>query len=191
MRETGRSSVRALGIGTKADIADNFRLLIAQVRPPLPRWSAEGTLLPVKVEGWDQPGYLHKDALIPRKANAQALVTPFDPIVWDRDRTERLFDFHYRIEIYTPEPKRIYGYYVLPFVHGDRIAGRICLKADRQASVLRANAAHLENGADLGETAEALGAELRHMARWLKLDQVEANRRGNLSAELRRALART
>ena len=95
-------SVQALGIGTKADIADYFRLLIAQVSPAIAEMVAEGTLYPVKVEGWDQPAYLHKDALIPRKASAQALVTPFDPIVWDRDRTERLFDFHYRIEIYTP-----------------------------------------------------------------------------------------
>jgi len=184
-------SVQALGIGTKADIADYFRLLIAQVSPSIVEMAAEGTLYPVEVEGWDQTAYLHKDALVPRKAAAQALVTPFDPIVWDRDRTERLFDFHYRIEIYTPEPKRTYGYYVLPFVLGDRIAARICLKADRQASVLRANAAHLEPGSDAGETADALAAELRHMARWLKLDQVVADRRGNLAAELRRALART
>ncbi|MFO0990817.1 MAG: crosslink repair DNA glycosylase YcaQ family protein [Hyphomicrobiales bacterium] len=184
-------STQALGIATKADIADYFRLLIAQVSPAIADMVADGSLSQVKVEGWDQPAYLHKDALIPRKANAQALVTPFDPIVWDRDRTERLFDFHYRIEIYTPKPKRIYGYYVLPFVLGDRIAARICLKADRQASILRANAAHFEDGADLGETAEALATELRHMSRWLKLDQVETDRRGNLAAELRRALART
>jgi len=191
IRSLTELSIRALGIGTKADIADYFRLLIAQVSPAIAEMDAEGTLSQVKVEGWDQPAYLHKDAAIPRKSNAQALVTPFDPIVWDRDRTERLFDFHYRIEIYTPEPKRIYGYYVLPFVHGDRIAARLCLKADRPASVLRANAAHLEDGADPGDTAEVLAAELRHMARWLKLDQVEGGRRGNLASELRRALART
>ncbi|MBL8907546.1 MAG: YcaQ family DNA glycosylase [Rhizobiales bacterium] len=191
IRSLTELSIRALGIGTKADIADYFRLLIAQVSPAIAEMVAEGTLSQVMVEGWDQPAYIHKDAAVPRRSAAQALVTPFDPIVWDRARTERLFDFRYRIEIYTPEPKRIYGYYVLPFVLGDRIAARICLKADRPASVLRANAAHLETGADLGETAEALASELRHMARWLKLDQVEARRRGNLSAELRRALART
>jgi uncharacterized protein len=183
-------SIRALGLGTKADIADYFRLLIAQVSPAIAEMVAEGTLQKVTVEGWDQPAYLHKDALIPRKAAARALVTPFDPIVWDRDRTERLFDFHYRIEIYTPEPKRVFGYYVLPFVLGDRIAGRVCLKADRQASILRANAAHFEPGADPGATAHELASELKHMARWLGLDQIEPGERGNLAPELIRAVAK-
>jgi uncharacterized protein len=184
-------STSGLGLGTKADIADYFRLLIAQITPAINELVEEGVLLPVAVEGWEQTAYLRSDAVFSRKSTARALVTPFDPIVWDRDRNERLFDFHYRIEIYTPEPKRVYGYYVLPFVLGDRIAARICLKADRQNSILRANAAHLEPGAEAGETADELATELRHMARWLKLDQVEVGKRGNLAADLRKALAKT
>jgi uncharacterized protein YcaQ len=183
-------SARALGIATKGDIADYFRLLIAQVAPAIAEMVADGRLQQVTVEGWDQPAYLHKEAPIPRKASARALVTPFDPIVWDRDRTERLFDFHYRIEIYTPEPKRVFGYYVLPFVSGDRIAGRVCLKADRQAGVLRANAAHFEAGADAGETAAELAVELQHMAGWLGLGEVNIGKRGNLAPELNRAMAK-
>jgi uncharacterized protein YcaQ len=190
IRQLVEHSARALGIATKADVADYFRLLIAQVAPAIAEMVAEGTLQQVAVEGWDQPAYLHKDALIPRKSSARALVTPFDPIVWDRDRTERLFDFHYRIEIYTPEPKRVFGYYVLPFVLGDRIAGRVCLKADRQAGVLRANATHFEDGADPGETAGELATELHHMASWLGLGQVEVGKRGNLAPALIRATAK-
>jgi uncharacterized protein len=190
IRQLVEHSARALGVATKGDIADYFRLLIAQVAPAIAEMIATGTLQQVAVEGWDQPGFLHKDALIPRKSSARALVTPFDPIVWDRDRTERLFDFHYRIEIYTPEPKRVFGYYVLPFVLGDRIAGRVCLKADRQAGVLRANAAHFEAGADPGETAGELAIELQHMAGWLGLGQVEVGKRGNLAPALIRAMAK-
>jgi len=190
IRQLVEHSARALGLATKADIADYFRLLIAQVAPAIAEMAAEGTLQQVAVEGWEQPAYLHKDAQVPRKSSARALVTPFDPIVWDRDRTERLFDFHYRIEIYTPEPKRVFGYYVLPFVLGDRIAGRVCLKADRQAGVLRANAAHFEPGADPGETAAELATELQHMASWLGLGEVDVGKRGNLAPALIRAMAK-
>ena len=142
----------------------------------------------MKVENWKHQAYIHRDAKLPRKAGGTALVSPFDPLVWERDRAERLFNFHYRIEIYTPAEKRKYGYYVLPFLMGDRFAGRVCLKADRQAGVLRANASHLELHAHAAETAEALSTELLLMAGWLGLDGVEVGAKGNLARYLKAAL---
>jgi uncharacterized protein YcaQ len=181
-------SARAHGIGTEFDLRDYFRLPVAETKRALAELVEEGTLRPVSVDGWKQPAYLHKDARLARKAGGTALLSPFDPVVWERARAERLFGFHYRIEIYTPADKRRYGYYVLPFLHHDRIAGRVCLKADRQAGVLRANASHHEPHADPGETAEALARELRLMAGWLGLAGIEAELRGNLARALRKAL---
>lgn len=181
-------SARAHGIGTEFDLRDYFRLPVADTKRALAELVEDGTLLPVTVDGWKQQAYLHRDAKIPRKAGGTALLSPFDPMVWERARAERLFDFHYRIEIYTPAEKRKYGYYVLPFLHGDRIAGRVCLKADRQAGVLRANASHHEPHADPQATAQALAGELRLMAGWLNLGAVEAGPGGNLAAHLRGAL---
>lgn len=181
-------SARALGIGTEFDLRDYFRLPVAETKTALAELVEDGTLTPVAVDGWKQQAYVHRDAKVPRKAGGTALVSPFDPLVWDRARAERLFNFHYRIEIYTPEPQRKFGYYVLPFLHGDRFAGRVCLKADRQASTLRANAVHLEPHADAGDTASVLAAELHLMARWLGLERVEAGPRGNLARHLKAAL---
>src|SRR6185436_16958597 len=123
---------------------------------------------------WSQQAYLHREARQPRRVNAAALLSPFDPLVWERSRAERLFDFRYRIEIYTPGPKRVYGYYVLPFLEGDRLTARFCLKADRQAGILRVNASYAENEIDVGRTAAAATPELRRMAHWLGLADVEA-----------------
>jgi hypothetical protein len=188
IRQLLELSAIAHGIGTEFDLRDYFRLPITETKRALTELIESGSLVPVTVAGWKQQAYLHKDARIPRKAGGTALLSPFDPIVWERARAERLFDFHYRIEIYTPAPKRTYGYYVMPFLHRDRIAGRVCLKADRQAGVLRANASHHEAHANPAETAEALSGELRLMASWLGLSGVEAGTAGNLAQALRTAL---
>jgi hypothetical protein len=178
----------ALGVATGTDLRDYFRLPVAEARTALAELVEDGRLTPVSVEGWQQQAYLHADAIRARKAGGTALLSPFDPMVWERSRAERLFSFHYRIEIYTPAEKRKFGYYVLPFLHRDRIVGRVCLKADRKAGVLRANATHHEAHADPAETAAALAQELRLMARWLALPGVEAGPRGNLAGALKAAL---
>lgn len=181
-------SGRALGVATEIDLRDYFRLPVASARRALAELVEDGSLAPVSVEGWKQQAYLHRDARLARKAGGTALLSPFDPVVWERSRAERLFGFHYRIEIYTPADKRKFGYYVLPFLHRDRIAGRVCLKADRQAGVLRANAIHHEAHADVQDTAEALAGELELMAKWLSLEGVEAGKAGNLAGALRKVL---
>ena len=156
----------------------------------LPQVVEEGILVPVKVDGWTVKAYRHRDAGAPRKAGSHALLSPFDPLVWERSRAERLFNFRYRIEIYTPQEKRIYGYYVLPFLEGDRLTARFCLKADRQEGLLRINAAHGEEGIDPRRTAEAAAPELRRMAHWLGLGDVAAASKGSLAKPLRQALKR-
>jgi uncharacterized protein len=176
----------ALGIGTAFDLRDYFRLPVAEAKAALDANVKEGTLLPVQVEGWKGPAYLHRSAKLAKTAGGNALLSPFDPLVWFRERTERLFSFHYRIEIYTPETKRKFGYYVLPFLCGEKLAGRVCLKADRATSTLMVNTSHLEEKCDAAHTAESLAAELKRMADWLGLDNINVARKGNLANELRR-----
>ena len=176
----------ALGIGTEIDLRDYFRLPVADAKTALADCLADGSLIEVEVKGWKAPAYMHRDAKRPREAGGIALLSPFDPLVWNRERAERLFGFHYRIELYTPQEKRKFGYYVLPFLHHDRMAGRLCLKADRENNALLVNASYHEADADPAETARALAPELRLMAEWLGLAEVKVARSGNLAAALRK-----
>jgi uncharacterized protein YcaQ len=178
-------SARALGAGTEADLADYYRLRNADARVAIAELVEEGTLVPATVEGWKKPAYVHRDAPSPRAVSARALLSPFDNLIWERDRTERMFGMRYRIEIYTPAPKRVYGYYVMPFLLGDELVARIDLKADRAASTLRVQAAHLEGKHTAKRVAGPLRAELRAMADWLKLEHVAVAKRGNLAKSLR------
>jgi uncharacterized protein YcaQ len=183
IRELMRLSARAHGVGTLADFADYFRLKNDVARTAIGELVDSGELLPVTVQGWDRPAWLHRDARAPRRIEATALLSPFDPVVWARGRSERLFDFHYRIEIYTPAAKRIYGYYTLPLLIDDRLVGRVDLKNDRQNRVLRVQSAWTEPDAPL-ETAGRLAALLHETAAWQQLDTIEVMGRGDLAPAL-------
>ncbi|MDX8467474.1 winged helix-turn-helix domain-containing protein [Mesorhizobium sp. VK23B] len=182
-RELLRISARAHGIATYGDLRDYFRLAPSDTKDRIEELVEAGELLPVRVEGWDKAAYLHKDARFPRRIEARALLAPFDPVVFERTRAEKLFDFRYRIEIYTPAEKRQYGYYVLPFLLGDRIVARVDLRADRPAGVLRAHAAHAEADAP-PETAAQLFEELKQMQAWLGLEAIEVTPAGDLGPAL-------
>jgi uncharacterized protein YcaQ len=177
----------AHGIGTLNDFADYFRIKQTQAKDALHRLIDEGEVLPVTVPGWNRPAYLHRDARIPRRIEAAALLSPFDPVVWERDRALRMFGFHYRIEIYTPAPKRIYGYYTMPLLIDDQLVGRIDLKNDRQAKVLRVQSAWREDGATV-DVERTVGV-LRELAAWQGCESIEVVGRGDLAPELAAALA--
>jgi uncharacterized protein YcaQ len=175
-----------MAVGSARGLADYFRLPIVAARRLVAELAGEGALVPVEVSGWDEPLFMHPEARFPRTVAARALLNPFDPIVWFREHTERLYDFHYRIEIYTPAPKRRYGYYVFPFLLDDRLAARVDLKADRRAGTLLVLGAFLEAGADRGRVARELAIELGEMARWLGLGEIAVGSRGDLVRELGR-----
>jgi len=183
MRRLISISARAHGVGTADDFADYFRLKAVDAVPAIRELEESGELLPVAIDGWAKPAWLHRDARLPRRMQATALLSPFDPVVWARARALRLFDFHYRIEIYTPEPKRVFGYYVLPVLVDDRVVGRLDLKNDRQAGVLRVRASWSEPGAP-DETAARLAPVLRQTMQWQGLTDIEVSPKGNLAAPL-------
>ena len=181
-------AARHHGVGTASDLTDYHRL--SHTRTLLAELVEEGRLVPVSVEGWSKPAFMHPDAVLPRRLQARALLSPFDPVVWNRDRIERLFAFRYRIEIYVPEPKREYGYYVLPFLLGDELVARVDLKADRRAGRLLVQSAFGEPGIHERDVADQLADELASMAGWLGLDEgIVVAPRGDLAPSLRRAVA--
>ncbi|HEY4408238.1 MAG TPA: crosslink repair DNA glycosylase YcaQ family protein [Acidimicrobiia bacterium] len=194
-------AARAMGVGTARDVAlylhidhwwdrsrVNGRRAPARTQLLFDELVEDGRLEPVTVEGWKQPGYVVPGAKVPRSVDARAIVSPFDPVLWERRWTKTVFGFDYQIEIYVPAPKRIYGYYVLPFLMGEGFAGRVDLKADRKTSTLLVQAAYVEAGADPDTVAEALAGELHHMAGWLGLEGITVAGKGDLARPLRHAL---
>ena len=188
IRHLLRLSAGAMGIGTMAELRDYLRLPVEGFKARIAELVEEGTLEPVALEGSRLQHYKHRDAYLPRRVTGANLMSPFDSLVWERDRTERLFGFFYRLEIYTPAPKRKHGYYVLPFRLDEDIPARLCLKSERATSTLVVNSAHLEEGQDPEAVAAAATPELWLMARWLGLNDVRVGRKGNLAGALRKAL---
>lgn len=190
-KELLRLAARSMGVATVKDLDDYYRLRLYKTKLPpltplLDELVDEGQLIPVSVEGWDKRAYMPPGNKTPRSIERDALLSPFDSLIWFRERTERLFGIHYRIEIYVPAPKRVHGYYVLPFLMGGDFAARVDLKADRKSSALMVKSAYLEPGRKPSETAARLASSLGQMAGWLKLDRVVVEKKGNLAAALRR-----
>jgi len=189
-RELLRIAARAMGIATARDLRDYFRMGVEDTKQRLAELVEAGDLLPVAVKGWREQAYLDPAARRPRKVAAHALLSPFDNLIWFRDRTERMFGVKVRLEIYTPAEKRTHGYYVLPFLEGDALTARVDLKADRKAGTLIVQASHAEPWAS-DETPKSLAGELRLMAGWLGLKDVRVERRGDLASALEDAVSRS
>ena len=189
VRELTLRAASALGVGTEADIRDYFRLAPQQVKPALGKLVADGELERVDVAGWNAPAYLRAGQMVPRLDRGTALLCPFDPLIFFRPRVQRLFDFHYRIEIYVPAAKRQYGYYVWPFLLDGRLVGRVDLKAERTRDALHVVGAFAEDGQQRSRVVEALAPELAAMASWLGLGDVTVGDRGDLAPALRRQLS--
>jgi hypothetical protein len=175
----------ALGVATADDLADYYRIRMPQARPLIDRMVGEGRIVEVEVQGWGKPAYLHHEARLPRRVEGKSLLSPFDNLIWYRDRVERLWDFHYRIEIYVPEPKRVYGYYVLPFLLDGDLAARVDLKTDRKAGALLVKGAFAEPDVDEVRVGRELSGELETVASWLGLSEVRVSGNGDLAGALR------
>lgn len=178
-------SAAALGVATEKDLRDYYRLDPADSRARVAELVENGDLSVARVQGWDKPAYCLGEPRVPRKVAASALLSPFDSLIWERARTERLFDFHYRLEIYTPPHKRVYGYYVLPFLHHERLVARVDLRSERAHGRLAVHAVHGEEAGLHEEALAALAGELRALADWLELPSVVLNCRSALAARLR------
>ncbi len=187
-RQMVRYSAKALGVATLADLRDYYRLKAVEVTPRVRELVEAGELVPTTVEGWKEKAYRWHQAELAPGLRATALLSPFDNLIWDRKRTERMFGFHYRIEIYTPAPQRVFGYYVLPFMADNELAARVDLKANRQAKVLEVKAAHLEPVAKAAPTARALARELRLVAKWLGFERIVVEDKGELAPALGRII---
>lgn len=193
-RELMMIGARAMGVATARDLRDYFRLPAKEAATRLAELVEQGGLVPVTVEGWKQQGYLHHEAKIPRASKIDgvaALLSPFDSLIWERQRTERLFDFHFRLEIYTPVHKRLHGYYVLPLLLGERIVGRVDLKSERQGGVLQVKGGSVESGVPVNTVVEPLDRQLTALASWLGLERYSVtSRRGDLMRALKKLKAR-
>jgi uncharacterized protein len=188
IRELTLRAATALGVGTEADIRDYFRLSARQVKPAIADLAAAGEVELVTVDGWSAPAYLRAGRTVPRRDRGTALLCPFDPLIFFRPRVQRLFDFHYRIEIYVPAPKRQFGYYVWPFLLDGKLVGRVDLKAERTRDALHVVGAFAEPEQDKSRVAKALTTELQTMANWLGLGDVTVGKNGELTKELRRCV---
>lgn len=188
IRELLQISAKALGIGTAKDIADYYRIRPQVAREPLRELEEDGQLTRVSVAGWKELAYIHSGATVNANVNAAAILSPFDSLIWSRDRTERLFGFRYRIEIYVPQAARKFGYYVMPFLMDNQLVARVDLKAERQEATLMVKSSHVEEGQDSARVAGALAKQLNSMSQWLGLEQVTVDRSGNLSTDLRAAM---
>jgi uncharacterized protein YcaQ len=187
-RELLRKASISLGIATAHDLADYYRMTVRDAAPRLDELVEEGALTRVSVDGWEDTGFMAASARSPRHIPGASLLSPFDPVVWFRPRALRLYGFEYRIEIYVPAAKRRWGYYVLPFRQGDQLTARVDLKADRKASILRVQNAHLESAEDSRNTAQALRDELRALADWLCLEHVGIEKASAFEKTLARSL---
>jgi uncharacterized protein len=186
-RELLRRAARALGVATDADLRNYWYVPQSEAKPLVADLVEAGELLPVRVEGWRRPAYLWHQARIPRRVHVRALLSPFDPVLGGQQRCPRLFRFDHHIEFYKPKEERVYGYFVHPFLLGDRPVGRVDLKADRKESALLVQAAHAEPGVDQREVAAELSVELNRLADWLGLDRIVVTGRGNLGTDLARS----